>query len=272
MKRWMDGISTLFFDLDGCIYFGRKLAERANDLMDLLRGQGYRIGFITNNSRENSAEIGARLAEMGLQLEGELIISATEAAAAYLKDVYGLVAVKVSGSASLNESLENAGHRVLDWAKSDPADVVVIGRDTKFDYRRLEQIVNEVVRGAHVISTNPDYMHPGEDEWIVPETGSLLAAVESITGGPILSIGKPHAWLYELAMRKYGVVSAECVMVGDNLDTDIAGAEQAGMKTVWVRRSSQPGRNRKASSAVPTVTVSALSELYELLLCGNGRA
>lgn len=147
MNRWMDGISTLFFDLDGCIYFGRKLAERANDLMDLLRGQGYRIGFITNNSRENSAEIGARLAEMGLQLEGELIISATEAAAAYLKDVYGLVAVKVSGSASLNASLENAGHRVLDWAKSDPADVVVIGRDTKFDYRRLEQIVNEVARG-----------------------------------------------------------------------------------------------------------------------------
>ncbi|GJM74400.1 hypothetical protein HMSSN036_66160 [Paenibacillus macerans] len=87
-----------------------------------------------------------------------------------------------------------------------------------------------------------------------------------------MSIGKPHAWLYELAMRKYGVVSAECVMVGDNLDTDIAGAEQAGMKTVWVRRSSQPGRNRKASSAVPTVTVSALSELYELLLYGNGTA
>ncbi len=264
MNRWMDGIRALFFDLDGCIYFGRRLADRAGELLDLLRVHGYRIGFITNNSRENAAEIRAKLTELGLRLEGEPIVSATEAVAAYLKEVFGPVAVKAAGSASLNGALADAGHRVLDWERAEPADVIVVGRDTEFDYRRLEQIVNEIVRGARVVSTNPDYSHPGEDGRLVPETGSLLAAVESITGRPALNIGKPHAWLYELAMLKYGVVPAECVMVGDNLATDIAGAAEAGMKTVWVRHSLPPKAGER--SVVPTVTVGALSELYEMLL------
>ena len=77
MIRWMAGTRAFFFDLDGCVYFGRKLADRADDLIGLLRGQGYRIGFITNNSRENAAEIRDKLARMGLRLEDELIVSAT---------------------------------------------------------------------------------------------------------------------------------------------------------------------------------------------------
>ncbi|WP_178023477.1 HAD-IIA family hydrolase [uncultured Paenibacillus sp.] len=273
MNRWMKGIRALFFDLDGCIYFGGKLADRANDLMDLLRSLGYRIGFITNNSRENAAEIRDKLTQMGLRLEDEMVFSATEAVAAFLKDAFGPVTVKAAGSASLNEALADAGHHVLDWGGPDPAEIVVVGRDTEFDYRRLEQIVNEIVRGARVVSTNPDYSHPGEGGRLVPETGSLLAAVESITGRAALCVGKPHAWLYELAMRHYGVTPAECVMVGDNLATDIAGAQQAGMKTVWVRDAFLPQFEGYGGLAVvPTMTVSRLSELYELLLRGSGGA
>ncbi|WP_372631672.1 HAD-IIA family hydrolase [Cohnella sp.] len=268
----MNGIRALFFDLDGCIYFGRRLAERANDLLDLLRGRGYRIGFITNNSRESAAEIRGKLTSMGLRLEDELIVSATEAVAAYLKDAFGPVAVKASGSASLTAALANAGHRVLEWTAPDPADFVVVGRDTEFDYRRLERIVHEFALGARIISTNPDYSHPGEDGRLIPETGSLLASVESITGRPALSVGKPNAWLYELAMSKYGVAPAECVMIGDNLATDIAGADRAGMKTVWVRHAFQPMRDGDHRPVVPTVTVDVLSELYELLLCENDMA
>ncbi|GIP19393.1 acid sugar phosphatase [Paenibacillus montaniterrae] len=272
MERWMDGIRALFFDLDGCIYFGGKLAERANDLLGLLREQGYRIGFITNNSRENAVEIRDKLSKMGLRLEAEMIFSATEAVAVFLKDAFGPMAVKTAGSESLNDALANAGHNVLGWTCSAQADAVVIGRDTEFNYFRLEQIVNEAARGARIISTNPDYSHPGEGGRLVPETGALLAAVESILGSSALSIGKPHAWLYELAMRSYDVKPAECVMIGDNLTTDIAGAEQIGMKTVWIQNDlhSQQGEFDNFAM-VPTVIVNALSELYEMLLQENGK-
>lgn len=270
MNEWMNGTRAMFFDLDGCIYFGRTLAERANDVLDLLRAQGYRIGFITNNSRENAEEIRSKLTEMGLRLQDELIISATEAVAGYLRDHYGRVAVKAAGSASLNTALADAEHRVLDWADSEFADVIVVGRDTEFDYCKLERIVNEFARGARLISTNPDYSHPGENGRLIPETGSLLAAVESITNKPIVSIGKPHVWLYEMAMRHYGVVPAECVMIGDNLATDIAGAKQIGMKTVWIRHSGPPGVDEH--SVVPTVRVGTLAEFYELLSNRSSRA
>jgi HAD superfamily hydrolase (TIGR01450 family) len=266
MERWMDGVRALFFDLDGCIYFGGKLAERANDLLDLFRGQGYRIGFITNNSRENAVEIRDKLLKMGLRLEDEMIFSATEAIAAFLKEMHGPLAVKTAGSESMNGALANAGHNVLDWTWPAAADAIVIGRDTAFNYRALEHIVNEAARGARIYSTNPDYSHPGEGGRLVPETGALLAAVESILGRSALSIGKPHAWLYELAMRSYEVNPAECVMIGDNLKTDIVGAEQVGMKTVWIRNFQLQQGEVNSSAIIPTVVVGELSELYELLL------
>lgn len=263
MTGLTNGIRAMFFDLDGCIYFGRTLADRANDLLDLLRAQGYRIGFITNNSRENAQEIRSRLKEMGLRLEEELIVSATEAVAGYLRDAFGRVSVKAAGSVSLITALADAGHRVLDWADSGPADVIVLGRDTAFDYCKLELIVNEISLGARLIGTNPDCAHPGEEGRLVPETGSLLAAVESITGGPIISIGKPHAWLYELAMSRYGVAPTECMMIGDNLATDVTGAVRTGMKTVWIRNS--PLSAAVDRSVVPTLTVGKLADFYELL-------
>ncbi len=258
---------VLFFDLDGCIYFGRTLADRANDLLRLLRESGLRFGFITNNSRESAAEIRGKLTDMGLELGEELIVSATEAIAVYLAERYGSVSVKVAGSESLSFALAEHDHRVLAWEEATLADTVVIGRDTEFDYERLQQIVNEVLKGARIVSTNPDTSHPGEGGKLIPETGALLAAVEAVVGTAaveIICIGKPHGWLYELAMKWSGVSPAECIMVGDNLITDIAGADKAGIKSVWIRHSDYA--MPVSPPIVPTITVNKLSELYDLIV------
>ncbi|OCT16405.1 hypothetical protein A8709_02965 [Paenibacillus pectinilyticus] len=259
-----DKVNTWFFDLDGCIYHGHKLTERANELLDLLRRRGCRIGFITNNSRENAEEIRAKLSAMGLQLDGENIVSATEAVAVWLNQRHGSLSVKVAGSQSLSQAIVNQGHQLLKWNDTQVADMVIIGRDIDFDYNRLQQIVNESRLGARIISTNADYYHPGEDGKVVPETGSLLAAIEVIMGSTIESIGKPNLCLYEMAMDTYGAKASECIMVGDNPVTDIAGAVSAGMRSVWIYGSHPLGH--KVSKVSPTWKFETLSELYENVL------
>lgn len=261
-------VNTWFFDLDGCVYYGTNLANRANELMGLLRSRGNKIGFITNNSRENAAEIRSKLRRMGLDIDNETIVSATEAVAVYLTERHAGAAVKVAGSPSLTRELTGRGHRLLDWSDTEVADIVIVGRDTEFDYRRLQQIANEMLQGARVISTNSDYSHPGEAGQVVPETGSLLAAIEAIAGTEAESVGKPHGYLYELAMGAYGVSPSECVMVGDNLSTDIAGAERVGMKSIWIGDPEQ--RRQGPDSVIPTCTVRNLSELCDLLLQQQG--
>lgn len=231
----LKGKRLFIFDLDGCIYFGKQLAPGAAELLRLLRSDGKRVRFMTNNSRELPAEIREKLARMGLEVDAEEIICATQSVAAYLLSAYGRLKVKAAGSRSLEQALADAGHTVLPFESPALADCIVIGRDTAFTYSKLMLAVQEEQRGAFILSANPDMFHPGEGGARVPETGSLVASIEAITGKKAATVGKPAAFMFGQALEQCGALPGESVMVGDNLLTDIAGGNGAGLYTVWIR-------------------------------------
>lgn len=224
-----------FFDLDGCVYHTDHPASGAKELLEQLRCDGKRVGFITNNSREMAFDIAEKLLKMGFEIKPEEIITATDVTGYYLKERYGIQTVKVVGSIGLARSIEQWGHRVVDIASSDEVDVIVIGRDIDFTFDKLQQIVEFEGMGARVLAVNPDYFHPGQRGRRVPETGALAAAVEVIIDKRLEYVGKPATNMFDFGMRLYGVESHQCIMVGDNLYTDIAGGSQAGMRTIWIR-------------------------------------
>jgi len=224
-----------FFDLDGCIYHTDQPAPGAKELLALLRSEGKRIGFITNNSRQTAGEIADKLRHMGFEIPPEEIITATEATGSYIKDRYGIIKVKVVGSNSLERSIEKCGHQILPLSSADRADVIVIGRDTEFTFDKLQQIVDQEGESVRIVATNPDFFHPGIEGRRIPETGALTAAIEAIINKQIEYVGKPDLYLFYYAMQSFGIMAQKCVMVGDNLSTDISGGSQAGMTTVWIR-------------------------------------
>jgi ribonucleotide monophosphatase NagD (HAD superfamily) len=64
----------------------------------------------------------------------------------------------------------------------EDAQFVILGRDPGWDYRRLTLLGNEVRRGATLITTNPGLTHPDGEHRVIPETGSLLAALVAGSG------------------------------------------------------------------------------------------
>lgn len=226
---------AVFFDLDGCVYFGERLADGAQELLDYLRLKGKKIQFVTNNSTDTGAQVAARLTRMGLETQPEHVATATELIGAHLLKRFGPVALKVVGSRSLHQSLEQAGHRLVPLHSGTPVRTLVIGRDTEYDYGKMQAIVEEMDQGTPVLATNPDVFHPGSRGEKVPETGSLYSPLEAITGKKVSYFGKPAPYMFELTMERCGVTRPEaCVMVGDNLLTDIAGGRSAGLKTLWL--------------------------------------
>lgn len=223
------------FDLDGCIYFGHELAAGAAGLLHLLRSDGKRVRFMTNNSRELPVEIAGKLARMGLEVDPGEILCATQSVGDYLLAMHGKLVVKAAGSPSLEQALAGAGHTVLPFASPDRADCLVIGRDTGFTYDKLMVAVQEEQRGAFILSANPDLFHPGAGGARVPETGALVASIEAITGRKAATVGKPAPFMFGQALGQCGVLPDDSVMVGDNLQTDIAGGNAAGLYTVWIR-------------------------------------
>ncbi|GBG08224.1 haloacid dehalogenase [Paenibacillus agaridevorans] len=230
---------AFFFDLDGCVYYGSRPAPGAAELINELRVMGKHIRFITNNSTDSSHSIAEKLHQMGLEAEPGEILTATEYIGPYLSDCYGAMSVKVIGSRDLHLALENAGHRLMPYYSGQRADAVVIGRDVTFTYEKLCAIVEELDKGAIAIVTNPDLHHPGSRGEKVPEAGTFAAAFEAMIGRKLAFFGKPAPHLFLAAMRDCGVERAErCVMIGDNLATDVAGGKAAGMRTIWLANKS----------------------------------
>lgn len=226
---------AFLFDLDGCLYYGDVIAPGAIMLLEQLRADGKQIRFVTNNSRQQGTEIASKLRAMGLMALPDDVITATDCVGLYLMEAYGKATVKVAGSTGLQDAIEAAGHCVIPIGSDKKADVVVIGRDTEFHYETLSGIVQAIDRGAIPVSANPDTFHPGINGVKVPETGSLCAAVEAIFGKEIAYVGKPANFMFRHALRGMDAIPEEAVMVGDNLNTDIAGGAVAGLTTVWVK-------------------------------------
>jgi HAD superfamily hydrolase (TIGR01450 family) len=257
-------MSAFLFDLDGCIYHSNVLADGAKELLDQLRMDGKKVGFLTNNSRETSMDITKKLQSMGLQVSCDEVMTATEYLGLYLFEEHGSCIVKIAGSEGLHHSIESAGHRVLPLEHRETADFIVVGRDTEFHFSKLQQIAVEVGRGASILATNSDGFHPGSHGERVPETGAIIAAIESVIEKKIESVGKPARHMFMHGLKRFGLTPGECVMVGDNLKTDIVGGIQSGMRTVWVRAEQSLENLKKMNSLQPDYTVKNIMDLLLL--------
>jgi HAD superfamily hydrolase (TIGR01450 family) len=260
-------LRAFFFDLDGCVYHGSRLDPDARTFIDRLRADGKKVGFITNNSRELPAEIAAKLARMGLHADADEVVTATEAAAAWVAQRHGLSRVQIAGSDSLARAFMQAGHRVIELGEDSVLpDCIVIGRDTEFSYAKLAHIVRGGQRGVPIVLANPDTFHPGAGGEYVPETGALGATVEAILGCKLEYVGKPAAFMFEYGMARKQERPAACAMVGDNPHTDVAGALGAGMTAVWLRgEHAGPWLDNSDDALTQTaITVRSMRELLEL--------
>src|SRR5438874_7682250 len=112
------------------------------------------------------------------------------------------------------EALRARGATVV---REGPADAVLVGFHTEFDYGRLTAAFRAVIGGARLIGTNDDPTYPTPDG-PVPGGGSLLAAVAVAAGVEPVVAGKPHDAMGEVVTSRLG--SGDAVLIGDRPSTD----------------------------------------------------
>ena len=232
--------SVYVFDLDGVLYLGDTAIPHAAEAVMRLQSAGRRVYFLTNNSGKTRADYCEKLKRVnGLDVPESAVFTSAYATALYLKarGAEGR-SVFVIGEPGLAAELREAGGLVpvIDPEGADHTDIdyVVVGIDRKFTYDKLRFAHAAITRGhAQFLATNRDATFPMEDGEI-PGGGSLVAALATAAGREPVTIGKPETHAYEAILRAAKVTAAESVMVGDRLDTDIAGGRRAGARTVLV--------------------------------------
>lgn len=251
------GYDVVLFDLDGTIYRGDAAIPEAPEAVARARAAGVRPVFVTNNSSRTQAAVAAHLSAVGVRATpAEVETSAV--VTARLLAVRGVGSAFVIGEDGLLEALRDAGVNVVDHEETT-VDVVVVGFDRGLDYEKLRRACLLVERGAALVATNADPSFPAADG-LWPGAGALLAAVEATTERTAEVIGKPASPLLEAALERGG--GGVPLVVGDRLDTDIAGAAGLGWESLLVLTGVTTRDQLRAEGLQPTFVAEDLRDLF----------
>lgn len=251
-----DAYGCLLFDLDGVLYRGEEPVPAAAPTLSELRRSGIRLVFLTNNSSRTPGQVADKLRALGMDAAPEEVVTSALATAELLAERGGGSAFVIGGD-GLRRALIDAGIVVLDGSV-DRAELVVVGFDGSVTYERLKTASLLVQRGARLIATNPDASYPAVDG-LWPGAGALLAVITTTTGAPAEVVGKPFAPLFEAARRRAG--GGRPLVIGDRLDTDIAGAAALGWDSILVLTGVSSRADVEAGSVRPTYVADDVSAL-----------
>lgn len=252
-----DPYDAILLDLDGVLFRWPEPIPGAAEAVSALRKAGKRIAFVTNNSSRTPEQVSERLASVGVAAKPEEIVTSALATATMLTE-RGVRSAFVVGEEGLLGALADAGIRVVE-ASEDGVDVVVVGFDRGADYTKLKDASVLVERGVPLVASNadPSFPAPGGESW--PGAGALLAAIETTTGTRGEVVGKPEPPLFERALASAG--GGRPLVVGDRLDTDIAGASRLGWDSALVLTGDARREDVEASPWKPTFVIDDLSGL-----------
>lgn len=230
----LDGVDVVLADLDGVVYTGANAIPYAVEGLNQAAAS-VRVGYITNNASRTDRAVAAHLSRLGLNVAAEAVITSPQAAMRLLvRQVAPGSTVLVVGGEGLVDELEKAGYRATRSADDAPA-AVVQGFAPDIGWRELAEasyaLQGEVGSGIPWIATNTDWTIP-QERGIAPGNGTLVSAVHSAVGRLPLVAGKPEVPIFDEARERFGATKP--VFIGDRLDTDILGANNAGMDAIHV--------------------------------------
>ena len=255
-------MEMFLLDMDGTIYLGDRLFNCTKPFLETVRSLGKRYLFLTNNSSKDRMAYVAKLARLGIDASPDEVFTSGEATTLRLRETRPGATVAVFGMPTLEREFREAGFRLVE---SDP-DVVVLGFDQAFDYKKMTRLCDLVREGRPYIATHPDFNCP-VDGGFIPDIGAVIAYVKASTGRePDEVIGKPHAGIVDAIVAKYGVPRDRLCMVGDRLYTDIALGAEAGIATALVLSGETSAADAAISPHKPSWTFDDLGGLREALI------
>jgi len=254
----------LCVDVDGVLLRRPAVVPGANEFLDCLRARGVPFRIVTNNSRQRAEEAAADLTAVGLPVAPAEVMTAAEAMAEHVARLAAQqpgLRVFAAATPDLVTTLESRGLRVV----ADSADLVCLGHNPDLTYDRLARICDEVRRCRRLIVANLDATipsHGGE----IPGVGAIAAAVTVATGVEPFNVGKPAPTMLLLAASELGLAPGDMLMVGDRLDSDILGANRAGMRSALVLGGAHGLADVADSSARPDYVFPSLADLRAALV------
>jgi NagD protein len=247
------------FDLDGTVYLGEALLPTAGETLATLRARGLRTIFISNNPTHAREEYAVKLTRLGVPTLVDDILTSSLVMVDFLKHHMPGARLFVVGEEPLCAELRRGGFELTEQPQN--VDAVIASFDRTFVYRKLQIAFDAIRAGARFFATNPDRYCPvpsgGE-----PDCAAIIGAIEGCTNKRVEAVvGKPSPFMIDAALNLMDLPAANCLMIGDRLETDIVMGQVAGMSTALAMTGATTESDLANSSVRPTYILRKLSNL-----------
>jgi 4-nitrophenyl phosphatase len=256
-----DQIKGAIIDMDGVLWRGDAPIGDLQKIFEGLKQKDVKVVLATNNATASVSQYLNKLNGFGVRLEEWQIVNSSLATAHYLKERYPAGGhVYIIGETGLIRTLKESGFN------HDETEclAVVVGMDRHLTYNKLAEATLLIRSGIPFIGTNPDRTFP-LPQGLVPGAGAILAAIETATNQEPVIIGKPAPEMYRVAIQRMGIPIKATLVIGDRLETDIAGGQALGCPTALVLSGVTSEEAARHWQPAPDLIVTDLTRLLELL-------
>lgn len=245
-------------DLEGTVFQDGRLIPGAAEALATLEARGIAHAFVTNTTSRPRSTIVGELSALGLDIPPERIFTAPRSARAYLER---------RGFRRCHFLLRPA--LLEDFSGIEPDDesphAIVLGDlGEGMSFARLNRAFRLLLSGAELVTLARNRYWRAEDG-LVLDVGAFAAALEYASGKPATLVGKPSPEFFGAALAWLGVPPSQAAVIGDDLESDVGGAQAAGMRGILVRTGKFRPEDLAASNVRPDAVLDSLAQLPSIL-------
>lgn len=249
----------VLLDLDGTLYIDGKPIAGAVDAVNWLRGQGCTIRFLTNTTTRARADLYAMLADMGLSANIKELVSTPAVAVLELEAHQQRLGRPLKLWPVVAEAIQTdfAGF-IRDEVSPDVVVLGDIGDAWSFDL--INRLFAAMHQGAALMALHRNRFWQTQNALKV-DIGFFVAGLEYVTGQPPVVMGKPSPAFFSRVLADVGVTADQVLLVGDDIDSDVGGAQAQGIAGVLVQTGKYRAVYAAQSEVMPSGVIGSIADL-----------
>lgn len=254
----MNNIKGALIDIDGVLYVGAQVIPGAKEAIEFLQKKGFPFRLITNTTVQSRQALQTKLKVMGLNVELNQIFSAPYAASIYLKKKnVKSIYLFAKGTTSMD-------FKDFKITEIDPEYIVIGDLAEEFTYERLNKAFRIIMNGAKMLALQKNRFWQSE-QGLTLDVGAFVALLEYASNQKAKVVGKPAKEFFSMAIEDMNLSPNEVLMIGDDIEVDIAGAQQLKIKTALVKTGKYREDYVNKLDIIPDMVFDSIAELPEFL-------
>ena len=248
---------AFLIDLDGTLYFKGEPCPGAIETVNYLRQEKYQLRFLTNTTAKTPKMLHEQMQALGFDIYEDEIFNATYACLQYLR-----AQPEISCHFMVDDAVKAFFKEIP--VDDDAPDFVVVGDyGERFDFRALNHAFRLLMNGAELIALQKG-LYWFSSEGMFLDCGAFVTLLEAAADKTAEVMGKPSETFFKLALESLQLSPSEVIVVGDDITSDIVGAQTMEMQSILVKTGKFKSDQLEAPVAEPTWVLKDVSELAQL--------